>query len=380
MEFPIEGQVVPGFEPVRDVFARNFSEGGDVGAGVCIVHRGEVVVDLWGGFQDPGCAVPWLPETMVNVYSTTKGIAAIAFATLVEDGLLDFDDPVSEYWPELQAGRSGLSVGDLLAHMGGICGVDASISVPDLYDWDRMIALLEAQTPHWPPGTAAGYHAVVWGYLPGELVRRLKGCTLGELLQERVAGPLEADFYLGLPWSEQKRVAAMIGPNRARVQPDPAAFKAMKMPPLYPIALQNPVIRPYQDASGSAWQRAEIAAANGQANARGIAKIYGSVVHENSILSRATVEKLTQERVGLEKDLVLGRPIRRGAGVILNTMEAYGPNASAWGHSGAGGSIGFADPTTATGFGYAMNQMQNNLDNDTRGGRLLRAYYDCLSD
>jgi len=381
VQYPIEGQVRSGFEPVREVFERNFTEDVEVGASLCIVRHGEVVVDLWGGFRDAGGEAPWTEDTLVNVYSTTKGIAAIAFAALVDDGLLDFDDPVRDYWPELTAARDGLSVGALLAHQGGLCGVDDPITVADLYDWEKMVALLEKQKPHWPPGSAAGYHAVVWGYLPGELVRRLKDCSLGELLRDRVATPLNADFYLGLPESQRGRVAPMIGPNRARIKPDLSSLAGVKMPPLYPLALQNPVIRPYQDASSAAWQSAEIAAANGQGNARGIATIYGAVADSSSseILSEGTLEKLLAERVGMEDDLVLGRPIRRGAGVILNTNNMYGPNDTTWGHSGAGGSIGFADPQTGTGFGYAMNQMQNNIDDDTRGGRLLRAYYACLA-
>jgi CubicO group peptidase (beta-lactamase class C family) len=381
VQFPISGTVNPGFEPVREVFERNFHEDVEVGASLCIVHRGEMVVDLWGGFQDLAGELPWEAATLVNVYSSTKGIAAIAFATLIEDGLLSLEDPVSNYWPELRAAQGGLTVGQLLAHQGGLCGVDEPLEVADLYDWEKMTGLLERQAPYWEPGTAAGYHAVVWGYLPGEIVRRLCGCTLGELLKERVAGPLNADFYLGLPDERHHRVAPMVGPNRARIQPDPALFTGQKVTPLYPVALQNPLIRPYQDASSAAWRRAEIASSNGHGSARGIATIYGSVAapeQGSAILAAATLARLVEQRVGMEDDLVLGRSVRRGAGVILNTNEGYGPNEDAWGHSGAGGSIGFADPQTGTGFGYVMNQMQNNIDDDTRSGRLIRAYFRCL--
>ncbi len=379
MRFPVHGTVKPGFEALRDVFEANFTEDVEVGASLCVILRGQVVVDLWGGYRDAACTEPWTRDTLVNVYSTTKGLAAIAFATLVEDGLLRFSDPVRDYWPELAAGREGLSVGDLLAHRGGLCGVSETLTVPDLYDWKKMVRLLERQAPHWPPGSAAGYHAVLWGYLPGELALRLTGKTLGTLLRERIAGPLGAEFHLGLPAGLGDRVAPMIGPNRARKPADMTAFASMKIPPFYPIALQNPVIRPYQDASTTAWQQAEIAAANGQANARGIARIYSAVLEAGSgPLSSDTLAALLEERVGLEEDLVLGRPVRRGAGVILNTAGMYGPNDAAWGHSGAGGSIGFADPAAGIAFGYAMNQMQNNIDEDTRGGRMIRALYDCL--
>ena len=216
-----------------------------------------------------------------------------------------------------------------------------------------------------------------------ELARRVTGKSLGQLLRERITEPLGADFYLGLPDSQMSRVSPLIGPNRARSQPDVSALAPVKLPEFYPVALQNPVIRPYQDASSDAWRRAEIAAANGQGNARGIAKVYsaaamGGVAGDVRILNGETLDALTRERVGLEPDLVLGRPMRRGAGVILNTGGVYGPNAQAFGHSGAGGSIGFADPVTGLAVGYAMNQMQNNIDDDTRGGRLLRAVYSCI--
>lgn len=379
MDYPISGHVAPGFERVRDVFAANFSDDVEVGAGFAVFRGGEPLVDLWGGFVDAEGSGPWEADTLVNVYSTTKGAAALAFALLVEDGLISYEDAVARHWPELLAGRNGLTVGQLLAHQGGLCGVSETITVEDLYDFDAMVRRLEAQTPYWEPGTAAGYHAIVWGYLPGELTRRLTGATLGRLLAERLAGPAQADFYLGLPESEDHRVAPMIAAHRARLQPDPAALAGLTLTELHPVALNNPPIRPYADASSTRWRRAEIAAANGQASARGIARLYAHAVGSGSPFRSETLNALTRERVGMEKDLVLGRPVRRGAGVILNTLGGYGPNDASFGHSGAGGSIGFADPDRGLGVGYAMNQMQTNLDNDTRGGRLIRAVYECLA-
>ena len=383
MDYPIAGVTAPGFERVREVFEKNFTDDVEVGAGFCAIHSGRIVVDLWGGYHDQAGQTAWTPDTLVNVYSTTKGLAALAFATVVEDGLIDYEAPVAEYWPELKAAANGLTVAELLSHQGGLCGVSETISVADLYDWEKMCHLLEQQEPFWPPGSAAGYHAILWGYLPGELARRTTGKRLGELLRERITGPLGADFYIGLPDSEMSRVAPMIGVSRARIQQDLSQFADLTMSELYPVALQNPVIRPYKDASSDAWRRAEISAANGQGNAKGIATVYaaaamGGAANEVRILKPETLAALTRERVGMEPDLVLGRPIRRGAGVILNTEGQYGPNIEAFGHSGAGGSIGFADPASGLAIGYAMNQMQNNLDNDTRGGRLLRAVYESL--
>ena len=380
MTFPISGTVQTGFEAVRDVFERNFTEDVDVGASFCAIRNGEVLVDLWGGYLDRDCSSEWGERSLVNLYSTTKGLGSIAVAWVVEQTDLEYDHPVRRYWPELTAARGNLTVGELLSHQAGICGVDEKVLVDDLYDWEKMIGLLERQTPHWPPGTAAGYHAIVWGFLAGELTRRLTGRTLGDVFRSEIAEPLDADCYIGLPEPLHDSVADMIGPNHARIQPDLEALMSIKMPPLYKTALQNPSVHPYRDASSARWRSAELAAANGQGNARGVARIYADLVADSpSRLSSATVAALRQQEWGEEDDLVLGRPLRRGRGVILNTTGEYGPTSSSFGHSGAGGSVGFADPEHQLGVSYAMNQMQMNLNDDTRSGRLVRALYECLA-
>jgi len=379
MEFPVHGTVRPGLEAVREVFVKNFTADVDVGAGICVVQDGELLVDLWGGFKDRGCETPWMEDTLVNVYSTSKGLGAIAFAWVVEHAGVSYDDPVSKYWPELKAAKGGLTIGQLLSHQGGIPGVSDKVSVADLYDWEKMIDLLSRQEPFWTPGTAAGYHAINWGYLPGEIARRVTGRTLGEIFNTEIAKPLKADAWIGLPDQEHSRVSDMIGPNHARIQPDMSALLAMKMPALYPVALQNPSIRPYQDASSPAWRRAEIAAANAQATARGIATVYGAMaVGGGGVLWADTVAELAKQEVGLSEDLVLGRPLRRSRGMILNTENQYGPNEAGFGHAGAGGSVAFADPVRGLGVAYVMNQMQMNLNDDTRAGRLIRALYSAL--
>jgi CubicO group peptidase (beta-lactamase class C family) len=376
--------VAVGFEPVRSAFQQNLASGLDVGAGLCVVRDGEVIVDLWGGCTDIARESPWQADTLINVYSTTKGVAALAFALLVDDGMVDYDQPVAEIWPELRAGETGLTVGDLLAHRGGLCGISQKLEVADLYDWDRMCRLLERQEPLWEPGTAAGYHAVTWGYLPGELVRRLTGRSLGELIAERVSGLLDADFYLGLPETEDARVAALIGANRAvvRARDDSPEIEATPpVMPLYPIALENPIIRPYQDAFSLQWRRAEIAASNGHASARAIARIYGAAVTrgQDALLSTQTLQRLLQPRVEETRDLVLGQRIRRSAGMILNHDDNYGPEPRAFGHAGAGGSVGFADPVRRFGFGFVMNQMLSGGFSRQRIQRLLTALYDCAA-
>ena len=383
VDFAIRGDVAPGFDAVAEVFERNFTEDIEVGASFCAVVDGVPVVDLWGGYCDQDCTVPWESDTLVNVYSTTKGIAASVIATLVEQGLLDYEEPVANHWPEFRAGEDGLTVGQFLSHQSGVCGLRETVTIEDLYNWDDMTRRIAAEIPHWEPGTAAGYHAILWGFLAGELALRVTGKTLGTLLMERVAGPLDADFYIGLPESEHGRVADLIGPNRARVLPDSVAAQPVKVPPLFPFALQNPTIRPYRDACSSAWRVAEIAAANGHGNARAIARIYGALAQGGSsedvqVMRPETIERMTRQQWGMVDDLVLGRPMRRGGGVNLNTAEQYGPNPMSFGHSGAGGSIGFADPHRRLGVGYAMNQMQPGIEADTRGSRLVRAVIDCI--
>jgi CubicO group peptidase (beta-lactamase class C family) len=383
VDFAIRGDVAPGFDAVAEVFERNFTEDIEVGASFCAVVDGVAVVDLWGGYCNQDCTIPWESDTLVNVYSTTKGIAASVIATLVEQGLLDYEEPVANHWPEFRAGEGGLTVGQFLSHQSGVCGLRETVTIEDLYNWDDMTRRIAAEIPHWEPGTAAGYHAILWGFLAGELALRVTGKTLGMLLMERVAGPLDADFYIGLPEAEHGRVADLIGPNRARVLPDSAAAQPVKVPPLFTFALQNPTIRPYRDACSSAWRVAEIAAANGHGNARAIARIYAALAQGGSsadvqVMRPETIERMTRQQWGMVDDLVLGSPMRRGCGVNLNTAEQYGPNPLAFGHSGAGGSIGFADPHRRLGVGYAMNQMQPGIEADTRGSRLVRAIIDCV--
>ena len=383
MEPKTQGDVAPGFESVKDVFAANW-EGYEVGAGFCVVHQGKTVVDLWGGYKDIEFTEPWEKDTLVNVYSTTKGMGSLAVAILVEEGNLDYEALVVDYWPEFGAeGKDRVTVAQLLSHQAGVCGLTEKITVEDLYDWDKIVRLLAAQKPHWEPGTAAGYHAVLWGYLAGELIKRITGKTLGTYFREKVAESLGADFYIGLPDSEMGRVAPLIGPNRGRVAQktgdDPPA-----VPPFYAISLENPAIRPYKDASSYAWRKAEIAAANGQASAMGIARIYGALANGGEIdgiriISKNGIETATREEVGDQTDLVTGTAMRRARGFILNTEAAYGPNATAFGHGGAGGSIGFADPVANIGAGYVMNQMQISPDDDPRAYRLVEATYACLT-
>lgn len=383
MQVEIHGEVTPGFEPVKQVFENLWKEV-EVGASFCAFHRGRKVVDIWGGYVDVDMSAPWQRNTLVNVYSTTKGLASVAVAVLFDEGKIDYDEKVVTYWPEFGAeGKQDVTVAQLLSHQAGLCGVDTKLEVEDLYNWDKMVNLLAAQKPLWPLGSGAGYHAITWGYFPGELIRRITGKTLGQYFREKVAAPLNADFYIGLPDSEMHRVATMNGPNRARKKPKVPANTNLKMPKLYPIALLNPSVSPFKDASSYEWRKAEIAAANGQANARGIATIYGALacggeLNGTRIISERAIREAIKLEVDNEPDMVIGRPMRRGRGFMLNTDGAYGPNPNAFGHAGAGGSVGYADMDNQVAIGYAMNQMQADLEASPRSMLLSNALYKCI--
>jgi len=379
----IHGEVSSGFEPVRDVF-KAFWDDIEVGGSVCAYYKGEKVVDLWGGHCAPDGAKNWTADTLVNVYSTTKGMGSLALAILADEGKIDYNEKVCTYWPEFgAAGKQSVTVAQLVSHQAGLCGVETKLTTTDLYDWHKMVNLLAAQRPLWPLGTGAGYHAITWGYFPGELIRRITGQSLGEYFQARVAGPLGADFFIGLPDKQHHRCATMVGPNRARKQPAPGP-KAVK-PALFAIAQQNPSISPYKDVSGAPWRSAEIAGANGQSNARGIAIVYAALANAGElkgtrIISAAGLADALCEEVGEQIDLVLDKPMRRARGFMLNTGAEFGPNPASFGHTGAGGSIGFADPAKHLAMGYAMNQMQADANATPRATLLINALYRCLAE
>lgn len=382
MKVVIHGHVAPGFEPVRDVFENLWKEV-EVGASFCAYVGDEKVVDIWGGWVDVDMSAPWQEDTLCNVYSTTKGLASAAIAALVDEGKLDLDEKVVTYWPEFGAEcKDRVTVAQLLSHQAGLCGVNEKLEVSDLYDWQKMTSLLAAQKPLWTPGEGAGYHAITWGYFPGELIRRITGQTLGQYFAEKITRPLGADrdCYIGLPASELGRVATMNGPNRARKKPK-APDSPPRMPPLYAKALLNPSVSPFRDASSDEWRMAEIAAANAQANGRGIATVYAALANGGKlggvrVMGEDAIRETTRVEVEMEKDLVLGRPMRRARGFMLNTEGAYGPNPNAFGHAGAGGSIGFADPDNHVAIGYAMNQMQADLEASPRSLLLSNAVYE----
>jgi CubicO group peptidase (beta-lactamase class C family) len=374
---PITGHVEAGFEPVREVFLENFTERGELGAGVAVIVNGTAVADLWGGWADPARQQPWDSRTLTNVWSATKGMTAICALLLAERGVLDVDAPVCSYWPEFaQAGKQDIPVRWLLSHRSGVTGIGPgrTVAYGDLLDWSLMAELLAAQEPLFEPGTVSGYQAISYGYLVGEVIRRITGQSVGQFFQDNVAGPLNADIHIGLDIAGAHRCSTMVEPVQS-----PGAAVPVAPAPAMIAALANP--QPLgRFANEMGWRTAEIPAANGHATARGLATVYAALADGSErILKRETIE-FGRSGQGLCTDVVAGVSNEFGLGFTLgSTQRSFGPNPRAFGHDGFGGSTGFADPENGVAFGYVMNQMGPGLRDDPRKMALVRATYECLS-
>lgn len=379
------------FTKLRSAFEASFDSGEDVGAAVAITIDGEPVVDLWGGLANAETGQPWQEDTLVNVYSTTKGMTAICAHQLVERGQLDVDAPVASYWPEFAAaGKGGIPVRYLLSHQAGLPAVSKPLEPGALYDWDAMTAALAAQEPWWKPGEKHGYHALTFGFLVGEVVRRISGRSLGTFFREEVAEPLGLDFHIGLDARHDPRVADMIPlpptPADAPVPEGPLGqmMKDMADPTtMTGAAFSNPAGGP-NAVNSREWRAAEIPAANGHGTARALARVYGALARGGEVdgvrvLERETIENaITEQAFG--PDAVLGQlPMRFGLGFMLRQdLMPLGPNPRTFGHPGAGGSVGFADPDAKIGFGYTMNKMHPAMLGGAGAFVLISALFDSL--
>jgi CubicO group peptidase (beta-lactamase class C family) len=380
---PVQGECHPRFAPVRDAFAANLRDCDEIGAAVAVIVDGETVVDLWGGHADVARTRPWERDTIVNVYSCTKGMTALCAHRLVSEGRLDLDAPVARYWPEFaQAGKDAIPVRWLLGHRAGLAAVRPVLPGEALYDWDAMCAALAAETPWWEPGTAHGYHAVTFGWLVGEVVRRITGKSLGTYFRDEVAQPLGLDFHIGVPEPEHARCAEMTGiplPSTeeqmglaAAIMSDPEsiAARAFMNPPSIALGVNH-----------AAWRSAEIPGANGHAGARDLARVYGTLARGGDrILDAAGIARCAEEQ-SHGADKVLPITTRFGLGFMLpqdRPDARFGPSRRAFGHPGAGGSVGFADPESRVGFGYVMNRMGPHILLDPRAVTLIDATYAAL--
>jgi CubicO group peptidase (beta-lactamase class C family) len=373
----IEGIVAPGFERVRETFEANFVRFGDVGAACCVYVDGQPVVDLAGGVVAPGGA-PYTRSTLQMVASATKGALAICALRLAERGELDLDAPVARYWPEFaEAGKATIPVRWLLSHRAGLPYVDTVLPMSGVYEWQRMVDLLAAQDPVWTPGEQHGYHALTYGWLVGEVLRRVTGSTPGELIRHEIADPLGVDFWVGLPAAETARVSPLIVATAApETKPDAFtlmlfdsdsfAHKAFFVP--------NGLLGSMNDPDGWA---AQVPAANGMATARSLARMYAACLGEVDgvrLLSPATLRAATTEESG-GRDAVLQVESRFGLGFQLSYPLRPFAGDGSFGHYGLGGSVGFGHSAKGVAFGYVVNQMLPGGVVDPRSTALIEAVF-----
>jgi len=373
----VHGYADERFAPVRKTFEASFEKRGEIGASVAVSLEGEMVVDLWGGYRDAARSRPWESDTIVNVYSTTKTMAALCLLLLADRGEVDLYAPVARYWPEFaQNGKERVEVRHFLSHSAGLAGLDEAFSGADIYDWDRVVDALARQAPWWEPGTASGYHAMTQGHLIGEVVRRVTGRTLGTFFREDIAAPLGADFHIGVAPVDFHRIGELVseGGNLARELGGGNSLAAR--------TFGN--FSPGPDAPASAaWRQAEIPAANGHGNARSVARVQSVVANLGSafgveLMSEAGARRVFDEQTN-GQDLVLGLPLRFGLGYGLNSKEVpLGPNPHIAFWAGWGGSLVVVDQDARMCIAYVMNRMAKSLVGDVRGFSLLKAAYEAI--
>ena len=384
----IDGHCEPRFTAVREEFFRNFTERGDVGAAVCVYLDGVRVVDCWGGHADAARSRPWTADTIVSVASTSKGMVALCAHMLAERGKLDLDAPVDRYWPEFaQAGKQDIPVRWLLSHRAGLPAIRRMLPAEALFDWSAMTAALAESAPWWTPGGRHGYHAITYGHLVGEVIRRVDGRSVGAFLRDEVTGPLRVDFFIGVPEAADARAATVLPP------PPPVAGEST----IWDTILADPesvsgrtFLNPPRTAdlvNTRAWRAAEIPAANGHTSARGVARVYAALARGGELDSVRLLTLATIDRAIVEQssgvDAVLTLPTRFATGFMLGLpggLFECGPGRRSFGHPGRGGSIGFADPDARLAVGYVTNQYLTGTARhpDRRVASLVDAVYAAL--
>ncbi|HTT53626.1 MAG TPA: serine hydrolase domain-containing protein [Streptosporangiaceae bacterium] len=364
------------FAAVRSLLRQNLDSGAELGASLVVDVDGQLAVDLWGGFRDESRTVPWTADTIVNVWSSTKTVTSLAALMLVDRGELDPGAPVAKYWPEFAAsGKQDITVSQVMSHSSGVSGLEHPAVLADMYDWERSTARMAAQAPWWPPGSASGYHALNYGHLVGEVVRRITGRTLRQFVAEEIAGPLGADFQIGAAERDWPRISDVILPpprplDLAAIDPASPAYKTFT----------GPVVDPGQ-ANTAAWRRADIGASNGHGNARSVARVMsvlarGGEVDGVRLLSPATIDLIFEEQQN-GVDLVLGLPVRFGLGYGLPRRGllpwAEDEKVCFWG--GWGGSMIIMDVGRRMTVSYMMNKMGAGVVGSQRSAAYAQAIY-----
>jgi CubicO group peptidase (beta-lactamase class C family) len=376
----LHGRCDERFGAVREELARNLDSGEELGASLVVDIDGDLVIDLWGGFRDEARTVPWTEHTITNVWSTTKTVTSLAALMLVDRGQLDVDTPVSAYWPEFAAaGKQDVLIRHLLSHASGVSGLDQPAVTEDLYDWAKATSRMAAQTPWWEPGTASGYHALNYGHLVGEVVRRVTGMTLKQFVADEIAGPLGADFQIGAAERDWDRIADV-------VPPPPLAIDLAALPADSPAVrtLTGPVVEA-QVANTPGWRCADLGAVNGHGNARSVARVMSVVARGGEVdgvrlLGRDTIDLVFREQQN-GPDLVLGVPLRFGIGYGLPRADLlpWIPEERICFWGGWGGSMILMDVGRRTTISYMMNKMGAGIIGSDRATAYGQAIYDALT-
>ncbi|MDT5177980.1 MAG: hypothetical protein QOJ95_2178 [Mycobacterium sp.] len=378
----VQGHCDPRFEKLHDALDRAIADGEEVGAAIAIDIDGETVVDIWGGWADAARTEPWTADTIVNVWSSTKTVTALAGLMLIDRGLIEPDTPVASVWPEFGVnGKADIAFRHFLSHSSGVSGWDQPVTIDDVYDWEKSTAMLAAQAPWWEPGTASGYHALTYGHLIGEVVRRVTGRTLKQFVADEIAGPLGADFRIGAAPEDTGRIAEVI----------PAANPLEGVPPMdqWTEQMLKTFTGPAPDpsvANTAAWRAADIGAANGHTNARALARILSAISLGGSVdgvrlLGRETIEKIFEVQCE-GPDLVLAsHPIRWGLGFGLPELETipYIPDEKICFWGGWGGSWETMNPDRRMTTAYVMNRMGPGVEGSERTARYTTLIYDAVS-
>lgn len=395
MTLAIQGSVKTGFERVKDVFERNFTERGELGAACAVYHKGEKVVDLWGGIRDEASLAPWEEDTMTVVYSTTKGMSALAMAVAHSRGLFEYDEPVATYWADFaQNGKEKITVRQMMNHQAGLCAIDEPLSLEILADPDKTAEVIAKQKPAWEPGTKHGYHGVSLGWYESALLRCVdpQKRTIGQYFHDEIATPLGLDFYIGLPSDiPRSRIATIKGYQRWQM-----LFNINKLPSKFVFAILNPgsltarsfanpaILGDINGYNEIRMQKIELPASNGIGTARSIAKAYDEFATggKNLGIKEETLNALKQPAKS-PRDGAFDEVLRMDTSFSLGFLKPFptarfGRNEESFGTPGAGGSFGFADPVEEIGFAYIMNKSGFYLLDDPREISLRHAVYESL--
>ncbi len=365
------------FAPVKAQFAQNFEQGLERGASVAVTLQGEPVVDLWAGDADDA-GTPWDRDSITNVWSTTKTMAAICMLMLADRGQLDLDAPIAEHWPEFEAnGKGTVTMAQVLGHTAGVAGWDPAIEPADLYDWEKVTSILAAGPLWWEPGTMSGYHALTQGYLEGEVLRRITGKTIGTFFREEVAEPLGADFHIGLAEAEDHRYAPIVSPGAGIAEVDGLDPEALALRVLLSCPANG------SEPNDRAWRASEIPAAGGMGNARSVGRVHSAIACGGTVDGVRLMSEDGVARIFVEQhhdvDAVLGMKMRLGTGFgLMNEMIPLSPNERACFWGGWGGSIAIVDVDAGMTVSYVMNKMAGRLIGDLRGAMLAIAAYQSL--